>query len=89
MAAYSPPSSSSTSASPGPSETDRESLEESDSTSKVCVKYNMLFILPETRPTVSSKCLARCKLCQKTYKYTLTVKGNLLKHLETAHPKKL
>ena len=85
----SPTSSSSTSASPGPSETDRESLEESDSMSKVCVMYNMFFILPETRPIVSSKCLARCKLCQKTYKYTLTSKGNLLKHFETAHPKKL
>ena len=70
MAAYlprSPPSSSSTSVSPGPSEADRESLEKSDSMSKVCVKCNMFLILPETRPIVSLKCLARCKLCQKTY----------------------
>ena len=65
------------------------SAEESDGTAKVCVKYDTFFLLPDKRPTAPSKCIAKCKLCQKQYKYTLTSKGNLLKHLEIAHFKKL
>ena len=29
------------------------------------------------------------KLCHGVYKYTLTTKGNLLIHLQTAHPERL
>ena len=54
-------------------------------TTKVCVDYNEFFDLPDSRPQSNSKCRARCKLCRKVYKYNLTTKGNLLKHLQTAH----
>ncbi len=38
---------------------------------------------------LKSKCLARCRLCRKVYKFTLKTKGNLLKHLQTTHLKNL
>ena len=77
--------------SPISSEAELGDTEDSDVISKACVsvKYSTFFELPDKRPTAPSKCIAKCKLCQKNYKYTLTSKGNLLKHLETAHNKKL
>ena len=56
---------------------------------KVRVNYKEFFEHPETRPTTHFKCLARCRLCRKVYKFTLTTKGNLLKHLQTAHTRNL
>ena len=44
--------------------------------------YTSKFILD-----VPSKCLARCKLCHKPYKYILNLKGNLLKYFQISHPK--
>ena len=58
-------------------------------TTKVCVDYKEFFDLPDCRPQSKSKCKARCKLCRKVYKYNLTTKGNLLKHLQTAHKQNL
>ena len=94
MADYCSPSSvrSKSSDSPMPPDTDNESLDGTSSSSsarKLCVNYSVFFHLPDKRPSASSKCLARCKLCQKQYKYTLTSKGNLLKHLEATHLKQL
>ena len=56
---------------------------------KIRVDYNSFFELPDTKPTTQAQCLARCKLCRRPYKFTLTTKGNLLKHLQNAHPKHL
>ena len=58
-------------------------------TTKVCVNYKEFFDLPDSCPQSKSKCIARCKLCHKVYKYNLTTKGNLLKYLKTAHKQNL
>ena len=53
----------------------------------VTVKYEEFFHLP-LKPSKASECLAKCKLCPdgtQPYKYTLTTKGNLLKHLQSSH----
>uniref|UniRef100_A0A1X7TDU9 Uncharacterized protein n=1 Tax=Amphimedon queenslandica TaxID=400682 RepID=A0A1X7TDU9_AMPQE len=54
----------------------------------VTVKYEEFFHLPLTKPSKASKCLAKYKFCPdgtQPYKYTLTTKGNLLKHLQSSH----
>ena len=56
---------------------------------KIRVDYQVFFELPKSKPGSQSKCVAKCKLCHRLYKFTFTTKGNLLKHLQTAHPKKL
>ena len=50
----------------------------------VSVTYSDFFDLP-TWSGSSKDCQAKCKVCSRTYKYTLTTKGNLLKHLQTSH----
>ena len=82
-------STASTSRSTSTSGSDTENIVEC----KIRVKYEEFFVLPNTksgtsRPT-QSKCVAKCKLCHRLYKFTLSTKGNLLKHLQTAHPKNL
>ena len=52
------------------------------------INYNDFFSLPE-KPDTPSKCIGKCKYCSRPYKYTLTSKGNLLKHLQTSHPREL
>ena len=54
----------------------------------VTVKYEEFFHFPAVKPTKSSDCIAKCKLCpsnSQTYKYNITTKGNLLKHLQSSH----
>ena len=41
------------------------------------------------RPLTNKDCKARCKICSRQYRYTLTSKGNLLKHLQTSHGQQL
>ena len=48
------------------------------------IDYSFFFKLP-TRPQMNKDCVAKCKTCLKDYKFTLTTKGNLLKHLQTSH----
>ena len=48
------------------------------------VVYTDFFVFPDVVKT-KEDCSAKCKLCFKPYKYTLTTKGNLLKHLQTKH----
>ena len=52
------------------------------------INYNDFFSLPE-KPNTPSKCIGKCKYCLRPYKYKLTSKGNLLKHLQTSHPREL
>ncbi|XP_011404500.1 PREDICTED: zinc finger BED domain-containing protein RICESLEEPER 3-like [Amphimedon queenslandica] len=67
-----------------------------DHAASVTVDYSLFFSLP-ARPTKNNECVATCKLCPKlcsktkgnNYKYTLTSKGNLLKHLQAAHNDRL
>ena len=66
-----------------------EDSQEDGDTSKVCVNYQEFFDLPDSRPRSKLKWIARCKLCRKPYKYNLTTKGNLLKHLQAAHKRNL
>ena len=50
--------------------------------------YDEFFIFPAQQPTTTKDCMAKCKVCghgSKPKKYTLTSKGNLLKHLSTMH----
>ena len=61
---------------------------ESEEGTHARVNYDVFFVLP-SKPDAPSKCIAKCKLCLKPYKYTLSSKGNLLKRLQTSHPKKL
>lgn len=50
------------------------------------ISYEEFFVLPSLKPTTSKECKAKCKLCNcQEYKYTLTSKGNLLKHLQNMH----
>ena len=49
----------------------------------VRVDYNEFFELP-TQPNTNAKCVGRCKQCRKSYKYTLTSKGNLLSTFKPA-----
>ena len=49
------------------------------------VDYTVFFSSPSPPPLNNKDCVARCKTCSKPYKYTLTTKGNLLKHLQTSH----
>lgn len=88
------PSPSSSSTGSGLSETESSSLtlsHEEDSedqvteVSKVRVDYKEFFELSCRWPTTNCNCLARCKLCWKSYKFILTTKGNLLKDLQTTH----
>ena len=51
----------------------------------VSIDYPQFFYLPDVAPTTKEECRAKCKLCSKFYKYTLTTKGNLLKHMQTKH----
>ena len=47
----------------------------------VTVKYVEFFHFPAVKPTKSSDCIAKCKLCpsnSQTYKYNITTKGNLI-----------
>lgn len=60
------------------------SLVLSSSQSSVSVNYESFFVFPSAVSMVKD-CVATCKLCKKKYKYTLTTKGNLLKHLKTAY----
>ncbi len=48
------------------------------------IDYSTFFNLP-ARPQMIKDCVAKCKACRKDYKFTLTTKGNLLKHLQTSH----
>lgn len=51
---------------------------------KVRIKYAFFF---EFKPVgIHRHPSAKCKLCQKIYKFTKNSKGNLLKHLQTCHP---
>jgi hypothetical protein len=43
------------------------------------------FTFPVPNAVKKEDCVAKCKVCLKCYKYTLTTKGNLLKHLQTKH----
>ena len=54
---------------------------------KARVKYNLFFEFLRCKEGQNPS--AKCKLCHRTYKFTLTSKGNLLKHLQTTHPNKL
>lgn len=70
--------------------TDGEECSSSDTRgNRAGIDYQSLFELPKVKPTSQSKCLARCRICRKVYKYTLDSKGNLLKHLRNVHPKQL
>ena len=51
----------------------------------VWINYNEFFIFPQPPPKLNKDCLAKCNLCNKSFKYSLTTKGNLLHHLETSH----
>ena len=52
----------------------------------LCIKYEAFYKLPPKR---LNKFVVKCKLCHKSYKFTLKSKGNLLKHLHMSHPKNL
>ena len=75
-----------------PGEVTREAASESNVTNvlgakvSLCIKYEAFYELP---PKQSNKFVAKCKLCHKSYKFTLNSKGNLLKHLQTSHPNNL
>ena len=71
------------------SESDSSSLidEEEGGDIKGRVKYNLFFEFLRRKEGQNPS--AKCKLCHHTYKFTLTSKGNLLKHLQTTHPDKL
>ena len=70
--------------------TDGEECSSSDTRgNRAGIDYQSYFELPKVKPTSQSKCLARCRICRKVYKYTLDSKGNLLKHLRNVHPKQL
>ena len=64
-----------------------EAREESNSVPTV--DYDEFFVLAVPKPRSTKDCSARCKLCGKTYKYTPTSKGNLLKHLQSGHRREL
>ena len=49
----------------------------------------MFFFSLPSRPSNNKDCKAKCKACSKVYKYTMTTKGNLLKHLQVAHSREL
>uniref|UniRef100_A0A1X7VFF3 BED-type domain-containing protein n=1 Tax=Amphimedon queenslandica TaxID=400682 RepID=A0A1X7VFF3_AMPQE len=68
------------------SESDSSSLTDEEDI-KARVKYNLF--LEFLRCKEGQNPSAKCKLCHHTYKFTLTSKGNLLKHLQTTHPDKL
>ena len=62
--------------------------ETSAANAAVNVDYHQFFTFPDVAPKKNEECKAKCKLCHKTkkpYKYTLTTKGNLLKHLQIKH----
>lgn len=76
-----------------PGEVDREAASESNDVADqfgskvpVRIKYEAFYELPPKR---SNEFVARCKLCHKSYRFTMNSKGNLLKHLQTSHPKNL
>lgn len=52
------------------------------------IEYNDFVILP-TSATDDSDCIGKCKRCAKDLRYSPASKGNLLKHLETAHAESL
>ena len=68
------------------SESDSSSLTDEGEDIKARVKYNLFFEFLRRKGQNPS---AKCKLCHHTYKFTLTSKGILLKHLQTTHPNKL
>ena len=51
----------------------------------LAINYQEFFDFPSAKPTRASQCHAKCKICNKSYKYSLTTKGNRLKHLKLAH----
>ena len=59
-----------------------------DTSGVVNVDYCHFFSFPP-RPSSNRECIAKCKTCSKNYKYTLTTKGNLLKHLQVSHGRQL
>ena len=54
------------------------------SATAINVDYCCFFSFPP-RPSNNKDCVAKCKICSHSYKYTLTSKGNLLKHLQVSH----
>jgi hypothetical protein len=52
------------------------------------IDYEEFFEFPANQPTANKDCTAKCKVCprgSKPKRYTLTSKGNLLKHLSSLH----
>ena len=49
------------------------------------VHYCCFFSFPH-RPNNNKDCVVKCKICSRSYKYTLTTKGNFYtKHLQVSH----
>ena len=57
--------------------------------SSLSVNYNEFFKFPHPPLQFNNDCIAECKLCNKTFKYSLTSKGNLHHHLSVVHPEKV
>ena len=52
------------------------------------VEYEFFYIFP-LAPFLSNEQCQKCKICNKMIKYSLSTKGNLLNHLQTAHSQQL
>ena len=52
--------------------------------SNISVNYEEFFEFP-VNPLNNDQCIAKCKTCGKSNKYSLNTKANLLHHLEATH----